>query len=377
MLSIFESEGEIVFHGDRIPSWALRYEASQFDPWSLTVDIIAMAVDLDRHDLQMLVIVRGQAGPYQGVEAWPGGFVHWQDDRSGRDAALRELQEETGVIDPPFLEALSTYDEYGRDPRQFSGHPDPETGTWVKTGTRIVSESYLALLPKVVPNPRPRPGSDAVSARWVSVYDYLPWEDLRSDASRVTLHRIMKQIRSRTGAAGRRGESEGLHARIERLFSLETWNEEEAAERWKLIREARLVAETWRDRWGRPQPDMPRRLFGRALAFDHRTMLADALARLRANIKSAPEVVHALLDPPFKLSDMQIAYEAVGGRSLYHSNFRRVVAHTRALVEPSGLREDPDGPGKPAALYHVGAFGFGRRMNPPLNLPWRKPGLDE
>jgi hypothetical protein len=371
-----ESEQGSVFRGELIPSWALRYEARAFDPWSLTVDILAMAVDLERQDLQALIIVRGQPGPYEGMEAWPGGFVLWQEDRTGRDAALRELREETGLRDVAYLEALGTYEEHGRDPRQFCGHPGADEKTWIRTGTRVVSRAYLALLPEIAPDPRPLTGSDAAAARWVSVYDFLPWEDLRNDASRAMLQRIAKMLRSWANDAHRGREVEELHVRIERLFSLNAWNEESASERWALIHEAKLVSEAWRDRWGRADPKAPRLLFGRPLAFDHRSMLADALTRLRTDIKSSADAAHALLNPPFKLSELQFAYEAVGGRTLYHSNFRRVVAHTRALVEPSGEREEPEGPGKPAALYHVSPSRVVGRMSPPLNLPWRKPDLD-
>jgi hypothetical protein len=376
MLPIHTSDRDPDFPSESIPGWALRYAARQYDPWSLTVDIIAVAVDGGRQDLQTLVILRGQDGPFQGIEAWPGGFVQWEADRTGYDAALRELYEETGVADPAFLEALRSYDTSGRDPRQFAAHPDPDTGAWVRTGTRVVSTAYLAMLPKIVSYPRPRPGSDAAAARWVSVYDYLPWEDLRSDASRNTLRAIERQLHAWAQRESRGREAAELQGRIERFFALDAWNEEEAAERWELILSAKLVAEAWRDRWGRPLPETPRPLFGRALAFDHRTMLADALARLRTRIKTTPEVVHALLEPPFKLSEMQTAYEAIGGRSLYQSNFRRVVAHSRAFVQPSGLREEPQGPGKPAGLYRLSEPGSAGRMNPPLNLPWQKPDLD-
>jgi hypothetical protein len=240
----------------------------------------------------------------------------------------------------------------------------------------VVSKAHLALLPKVVPNPRPRSGSDAASAHWVSVYDFLPWEDLRNDASRATLRRIVLELHSWVSRAqGQRGSWE-LHTRIERLFSTDTWNEEEVAERWALISEARLVAEVWRDRWGRQEDAAPRLLFGRPLAFDHRSMLADALARLRANIKSIPEVVDALMDPPFTLGQLQTAYEAIGGRPLYHSNFRRVMAQSRAFVESLGEREEPRGPGKPAYLYRLPRDSARGRVNPPLTLPWRKPDLD-
>ena len=70
-----------------IPEWALNYRAEKFAPWSLTVDIVGFGVDLPSADLDALVIERGQP-PLQGCEAWPGGFVLWEDDPDARNAAI-------------------------------------------------------------------------------------------------------------------------------------------------------------------------------------------------------------------------------------------------------------------------------------------------
>ncbi|MBA2668828.1 MAG: NUDIX hydrolase [Gemmatimonadetes bacterium] len=353
------------------PDWAVTYEASRFAPWSLTVDIVGFAHEPTTQDLHVVIVERGQPGPFQGYEAWPGGFVNWQHDVDARAAALRELEEETGQIHPEYLQELRTYDQFGRDPRQFSGYRKKANGEWIRTGTRVVSKAFLALLRKPGRHLQPVLGGDAADSRWASAYVYLPWEDVRSKASRATLQRLERDLLAwaEAGIGTQRAERRD---RVERFFSMRTWNEEEARQRWDLVLEAKLVEEAWRDRWGRPRSDAPRMLYGEALAFDHRTMLADALATLRTEIKRQPEMPHSFIGSEFRLSELQVLFESVAGRPLYRSNFRRAIAlsPTSSLVQPTGRKEKLSGPGKPADLYDFTPELLRTRCTPGLNLPW-------
>src|SRR5690606_1572740 len=106
-------------------------------------------------------------------------------------------------------------------------------------------------------------------------YSLLPWEELRARKSVGLVEKILWELRRWAKEQGGVDLSHRMH-RIERLFSLATWNEEDAGERWDLLKEAGLVGESWRDEWGRPTDGGTRTLFGTAMAFDHREMLADA-----------------------------------------------------------------------------------------------------
>lgn len=121
---------------------------------SVTVDMVVFTVvDLD---LKVLLIERG-VPPFEGEWALPGGFVRVGDGEHEQgedvdDAAVRELQEETGLSPKDvFLEQLYTFGGAGRDPRG-----------------RVISVAYYALVPadRV---PRVKAGDDAVDATWVSV----------------------------------------------------------------------------------------------------------------------------------------------------------------------------------------------------------------
>lgn len=125
---------------------------------SVTVDIVVYGYDGGKQ-LKMLLIQRGSP-PHKGSWALPGGFVDM--DENLETAALRELEEETGVKDL-FVEQLFTFGNPGRDPRG-----------------RVISVAYFSLV-----NLQDHPAvaaSDAAKAEWFSL-DELP--DLAFDHSDI------------------------------------------------------------------------------------------------------------------------------------------------------------------------------------------------
>ena len=125
---------------------------------SVTVDIVVYGYDGGRQ-LKLLLIQRGSP-PFKGSWALPGGFVDMDEDLE--TAALRELEEETGVKDL-FVEQLYTFGTPGRDPRG-----------------RVISVAYFSLV-----NLQDHPAvaaSDAAKAEWFPLDD-LP--DLAFDHSDI------------------------------------------------------------------------------------------------------------------------------------------------------------------------------------------------
>jgi 8-oxo-dGTP diphosphatase len=137
---------------------------------ALTVDCVVFG--LDESELEVLLIRRG-IEPFAGRWALPGGFV--RVDESLEDAALRELEEETGLR-KVFLEQLYTFGAVDRDPRE-----------------RVVTVAYYALVK--LSDHKVRAATDAADAAWFALTD-LP--DLAFDHAEivdVALERLRGKVR--------------------------------------------------------------------------------------------------------------------------------------------------------------------------------------
>lgn len=136
---------------------------------AVTVDVVIFTVR--DGDLQVLLI-RRKRPPFEGMWAIPGGFV--RIDESLEDAALRELEEETGVRDV-YLEQLYTFGDPDRDPRG-----------------RVITVAYFALVP--ANTVRLRAGDDASEARWWSMYDLPPLAFDHADILAYALQRLRYKL---------------------------------------------------------------------------------------------------------------------------------------------------------------------------------------
>ena len=89
-------------------------------------------------------------------------------------------------------------------------------------------------------------------------------------------------------------------------------------------------------------------------AYDHASIVADALERLRARLEYT-SLATALLEEPFTLAELRAVYESVWDIELDAANFRRKVVSTPGFVqEAEGTA--PPGPsgGRPARRYLAG-----------------------
>ncbi|TMB94649.1 MAG: NUDIX domain-containing protein [Chloroflexi bacterium] len=84
------------------------------------------------------------------------------------------------------------------------------------------------------------------------------------------------------------------------------------------------------------------------LAFRNEEVVDYALRRLRAKLDYS-NVAYSLLPEEFRLSDLQVTYEAILGRSLDKRNFRKRVL-SLGFIEPTG-RTSSAGRHRPAQLY--------------------------
>lgn len=118
--------------------------------WKLLVAADIVVFSFQNNQLNVLLIKRRHE-PGTGLWAIPGGFV--RENESLEQAALRELNEETGLSKSSYLEQLYTFGEVDRDPRG-----------------RVISVAYLGLMsePGKI---RLTAADDAAEAKWFSIND--------------------------------------------------------------------------------------------------------------------------------------------------------------------------------------------------------------
>ncbi|HKY87733.1 MAG TPA: NAD regulator [Pseudorhodoplanes sp.] len=258
------------------------------------------------------------------------------------EMGLRAWVEAQTALDVAYVEQLYTFGDRGRHAR--IGDTDPH----------VVSIGYLALT-RMLDNAAP-----LRAAGFEPWYRFFPWEDWREGRPGILDDKILPPLKAWTR------EQRDDNSRAERLrlcFGVEgiAWDEEKVLERYELLYDAGLVEEAWRD--GRvAKAPVP---LGQSMRFDHRRILATAIARLRAKLKYRP-VVFELMPEEFTLTELQRTVEAISGRHLHKQNFRRLV-ETAALVEPTGEMSTATG-GRPAALYRFRREIMRERHAPGLRL---------
>ncbi|MBI4095411.1 MAG: NUDIX hydrolase [DPANN group archaeon] len=121
-------------------------ELDKYSKPSVAVDIVVFTIM--GNELKVLLIKRGQP-PFAGQWSLPGGFIQIDEQLEG--AALRELNEETGVRDV-YLEQLYTFGNLNRDPRG-----------------RVISVSYFVLVDSTKIKPFVTGKENISEVQWVSI----------------------------------------------------------------------------------------------------------------------------------------------------------------------------------------------------------------
>lgn len=254
------------------------------------------------------------------------------------ETGLRAWVAEQTALPLGYVEQLYTFGDRGR-------HAISE-----ETERHIVSVGYLALTRQA------EEGSAdplAHGARWQPWYRCFPWEDWRNGRPPLLDQVILPLLEDWSKELPPSDQPPRALSRPDRLAlafgtSSLAFDEERVLERYELLYEAGLVQEALRD--GRPaalhRSELP--TLGHSMSYDHRRILATAMARLRSKLKYRP-VIFELMPETFTLTELQQIVEAISGRLLHKQNFRRLVEHTE-LVEPTGQTSTATG-GRPAALF--------------------------
>ncbi len=310
----------------------------------LTAAIVAVESDAPA------ILVAGDAG--DAPAGLPSGPF---DPRTHRtlEIGLRSWVEAQTALRVGYVEQLYTFGDRGR-------HAGP-----AHVGPHAVSIGYLALTR--MHNAAALKAAGAGFRPW---YRFFPWEDWRAKRPEILdliLPLLDEWARTEPPESGR---ALGRGERLRHSFGVgrSPWDEERVLDRYELLYEAGLIEEARRD--GREaalaRGTLP--ALGAPMRFDHRRILATAIARLRAKLKYRP-VVFELMPPEFTLTELQHMVEAISGRLVHKQNFRRLV-ETAALVEPTGETSTATG-GRPAAMFRFRRDVLAERPAPGLRLGGR------
>ena len=146
----FIGDGSCNEQGQTLEQFLDSYDAKKYECPCVTADILVFRHKGNTEDVMnglKVLMVKRRNHPSIGLWALPGGFVDIDEDVKA--AAVRELEEETGLTNIP-IQQMFTYGEAWRDPR------------W-----RIITVAYLALVDDSVQ--AIEAGDDAADAKWVDL----------------------------------------------------------------------------------------------------------------------------------------------------------------------------------------------------------------
>lgn len=110
----------------------------------ITVDIVLFTI-IDK--ISHVLLIRRKHEPFFHKQGLPGGFV--QDNETLKEAAFRELMEETN-ISKEFIEILDIYDDIDRDP-----------------SARVISVAFVGIVEFEKVSLKAR--SDVISSEWTPI----------------------------------------------------------------------------------------------------------------------------------------------------------------------------------------------------------------
>ena len=311
----------------------------------IEIGLTAAIVAIEGNEPLILTASSGGGDKLAGLPFGPFDAVSHRTFEIG----LRAWVEEQAGLRLGYVEQLYTFGDRGRHTQAGDTH--------------VASIGYLALT-RAADNASRAPG--ATFEPW---YRFFPWEDWRESRPDIIERDIFPELTRWAGKTEQPDTARALSRkdRVRLYFGTEGahWDEERVLDRYELLYEAGLIEEARRD--GRPAALARKSIpyLGIPMRFDHRRILATAIARLRAKLKYRP-VIFELMAPEFTLTELQTTVEAISGRHLHKQNFRRLVENTE-LVEPTGDQSTTTG-GRPAAIFRFRREVVQERPAPGLRL---------
>lgn len=301
---------------------------------AVSADLIAVVIAVTNGEPRVLTVG-------QGAGALPSG--PFELDHRSLQSGLRAWVERQTNHPLGYVEQLYTFADRDRIDDEHV--------------RRVISISYLGLT-------REEQTEKSAAHGWRGWYDYFPWEDHRAGVPPIVPGILMPRLRAWADEAD---APDTRHDRWQRAaiafgFDARDWNEELVLQRYELLYEAALVAESRRSRDTGSALSVP----GRPMIADHRRILATGIARLRTKIKYRP-VVFELMPATFTFLQLQRTVEALAGRLVHKPNFRRLIEE-QDLVEETGETMSDTG-GRPAKRFRFRQTVLAERTVAGTKLP--------
>lgn len=319
---------------------------------AVILDLSAVIATVSEDEPRVLVVDATGDDP-ESRPRLPFGPFDPAGDRTMEEGLRRWVSGQTG-LNLGFVEQLYTFGDRFRDPSARAGGPRP------------ISVGYVALVSQTAAK---RPAGSS----WLEWYRLFPWEDWRGGSptllKEVLQPKLLAWAEEGADVPARRQRRE--RAEVTFGFGDLGWDADRVLDRYELLYEAGLVAETVTDgriETGQNQTEA-HPWTGLPLYQDHRRILATAIGRLRGKIRYRP-VIFEVMPPAFTLFDLQRATEALAGAPLHKQNFRRLVA-AEGLVEETGQMSAETG-GRPAKLFRFRRDVIRERPAPGVRVPRRR-----
>jgi hypothetical protein len=319
---------------------------------SVVLDLSAVIATVSADEPRVL-LVDAAVDDAESRPRLPFGPFDPAGDRTMEEGLRRWVTDQTG-LNLGFVEQLYTFGDRFRDPSARAGGPRP------------ISVGYVALVSQTAAK---RPAGSS----WLEWYRLFPWEDWRGGAptllKEVLQPKLMRWADDAPDVSAKRRRRE--RAEVTFGFGDVGWDGDRVLDRYELLYEAGLVAETVTDgriKTGQDQTEA-HPWSGLPLHQDHRRILATAIGRLRGKIRYRP-VIFEVMPAAFTLFELQRATEALAGAPLHKQNFRRLVA-SEGLVEETGQMSSETG-GRPAKLFRFRRDVVRERPAPGVRVPRRR-----
>lgn len=147
----------------RLDTTAAGFPVYRYARPAITVDLVVLDIlhdDVNKRQAENILLITRANGPCRGMLALPGGYTDIENGETTKEAGVRELRQETGMVTiPEMLYPVGLFDKPGRAPND-----------------RVMTMAYWCLNPMngdLMRGLDMKAGDDAANVQWYPLRDVL------------------------------------------------------------------------------------------------------------------------------------------------------------------------------------------------------------